>query len=456
MYVSRERSMPPGVQWLVRAVKRTKPGVHEGDVSDIFISYAREDADFVGRFAKLLAESGWSVWSDQYLSAGDAFASTIQSELATTRCLIAVWTRHSVESAWVSAEALEAVRLRKRVFSVRTDASVIPPLPFNAIHSPLLPLDIARKSAPVSKFLADLRKHLAAAVPDVRVIRPPEPARQDVVPGRRVDSRKDVDDHRDQWHATQTISLPQQWPDTSTLKRLLPRFAPMVIDQGREGGSSAYALANLINYFRFRVSLGQGAHESTPPAASALMLLHFGRIKEGPSSDVEGVSCRSVLKGWEEHGVCSDVQWGQTVKAGVKGIGSGGWMADARRHPLDVYLRIRETQLSHIQASLLEVGLLLAAIRIRRPWGRIRSDEKTLLPIPSTTSIRHGVHAVVVVGYTDEGFVILNSWGRAWGCFGCAIVPYIDWLNDALDVWMVLPGVARNLEGGNLRGLKLR
>jgi hypothetical protein len=427
-------------------------------MSDVFISYAREDADFVGRFAKLLAECGWSVWWDQYLSAGDGFARKIQAELTAAGCVIAVWTRRSVESQWVNAEAVEALRLQKRVFCVRTEANVVPPLPFNVVHSPMLPDDIAKDSAPVSKLLSDLRKHLAAAVPDVRVMRPSQPALQDAVPGRRVDSRKDVDDHRDEWRATQNdYTLPSQWPDTATLRRLLPRFASSVLDQGREGGSSAYAVANLINYYQFRRSSTLSSADSARKriAVSPRMLLHFGRIQEGPSSDLEGVGCRSVLKGWKEHGVCSEDQWAQTVKTEMSGIASGSRMADAPLHSLDAYSRIRTTQLSGMQANLLNVGFLLASIRIRKAWGRIRSDEKKLLPIASRTSPHHGVHAIVVLGYTAEGFIILNSWGRAWGCFGCAIVPYIDWLNDALDVWMALPGIPRKLEGKNLRGLKL-
>jgi hypothetical protein len=36
----------------------------------------------------------------------------------------------------------------------------------------------------------------------------------------------------------------------------------------------------------------------------------------------------------------------------------------------------------------------------------------------------YGGHAVTVVGYTAEGFIIKNSWGRGWGMQGYAIVSY--------------------------------
>lgn len=47
-----------------------------------------------------------------------------------------------------------------------------------------------------------------------------------------------------------------------------------------------------------------------------------------------------------------------------------------------------------------------------------------------------GYHAVLVIGYTKEGFIIQNSWGEYWGKRGTAILPYdypIDsaWALDA-------------------------
>lgn len=39
---------------------------------------------------------------------------------------------------------------------------------------------------------------------------------------------------------------------------------------------------------------------------------------------------------------------------------------------------------------------------------------------------RRGGHAVTVVGYNKEGFIIRNSWGKRWGDNGHTIYPYTD------------------------------
>lgn len=36
-------------------------------------------------------------------------------------------------------------------------------------------------------------------------------------------------------------------------------------------------------------------------------------------------------------------------------------------------------------------------------------------------------HSVAVVGYNDNGFILMNSWGPAWNGDGCIVFPYEDW-----------------------------
>lgn len=38
-----------------------------------------------------------------------------------------------------------------------------------------------------------------------------------------------------------------------------------------------------------------------------------------------------------------------------------------------------------------------------------------------------GGHALVVVGYNHEGFILVNSWGTEWGTEGSVVFPYEDW-----------------------------
>ena len=47
-----------------------------------------------------------------------------------------------------------------------------------------------------------------------------------------------------------------------------------------------------------------------------------------------------------------------------------------------------------------------------------------------------GGHAIAIVGYNKEGFIIRNSWGRGWADHGYTIIPY-DEVNNFLEIWTI-------------------
>ena len=46
----------------------------------------------------------------------------------------------------------------------------------------------------------------------------------------------------------------------------------------------------------------------------------------------------------------------------------------------------------------------------------------------------YGGHAMTIVGYNNEGFIIRNSWGKDWGTNGYCIYPYQDW-GSHWEIW---------------------
>ena len=48
-----------------------------------------------------------------------------------------------------------------------------------------------------------------------------------------------------------------------------------------------------------------------------------------------------------------------------------------------------------------------------------------------------GGHAVSIVGYNEEGFIIRNSWGKGYGSEGYSVIPY-DEFNSFLEIWTVV------------------
>ena len=56
-----------------------------------------------------------------------------------------------------------------------------------------------------------------------------------------------------------------------------------------------------------------------------------------------------------------------------------------------------------------------------------------------------GGHAVTVVGYNKDGFILRNSWGDKWGDKGYCIYYYEDW-GAHWEIWTVLDLKSRDIE----------
>ena len=55
----------------------------------------------------------------------------------------------------------------------------------------------------------------------------------------------------------------------------------------------------------------------------------------------------------------------------------------------------------------------------------------------SESSEMQGGHAMTVVGYNEEGFIIRNTWGINWGDKGYCIYPYSDW-GSHWEIWTTI------------------
>jgi TIR domain-containing protein len=80
---------------------------------DLFISYAREDEEFVTKLAAGLKRHGFSIWLDKnrFLT-GDSIDRRIEKGLRASRCFAVVLSPNSVSSEWVTAE-LGAARFQE-------------------------------------------------------------------------------------------------------------------------------------------------------------------------------------------------------------------------------------------------------------------------------------------------------------------------------------------------------
>jgi tetratricopeptide (TPR) repeat protein len=94
-------------------------------LTDVFLSYAREDRDRIKPMAKALEAAGLDLWWDVEIAAGQKFARVIDSAIKSARCIIVVWSQESVKSDWVYEEAEEG-RARDILVPVMIDEVEIP------------------------------------------------------------------------------------------------------------------------------------------------------------------------------------------------------------------------------------------------------------------------------------------------------------------------------------------
>jgi hypothetical protein len=79
-------------------------------VSEVFLSYAREDRAAAQALAEALQGLGLSVFWDDAIRTGHSFEDAIESAMTSAKAVVVLWSRHSVVSDWVRAEAAEGAR----------------------------------------------------------------------------------------------------------------------------------------------------------------------------------------------------------------------------------------------------------------------------------------------------------------------------------------------------------
>lgn len=297
------------------------------------------------------------------------------------------------------------------------------------------PVEAAGGSA-VSSKPARTRK----ATPDGSSVLPPGRASfasvsSQKLPLRRAPVKPDSVDLRD-WLYRPSIAV-------SPPATLLPTDPRQVKDQKQSNACTGFALATTIEYL-----LARG--ERPAEQISGYMLYSMARRYDEWSDNDEtdaGSSLRGALKGWSRHGASLARLWKSKAMPAATNDPETDWWLDAVKRPLGTYYRIAPKAIGDIHIALAEAGVVYASAMIHDGWSAL-SDSATAQPPTGVEQLRRIVpargqagHAFAIVGYTQSGFVVQNSWGASWGRGGFSILTYDDWLRNAMDCWVVQLGV---------------
>ena len=266
--------------------------------------------------------------------------------------------------------------------------------------------------------------------------RPPDPPAATDTPERTFDAMPDRIDERDWFYRPGLTALPDMIVNCD--------HVPTILQQGKEGACTGYALAAVINYLL--------AGRTSRATVSPRMLYEMARrYDEWPGEDYDGSSARGAMKGWVRHGVTSEGSWPADL-TGPDHL-TPERAEEARLFPGGAFYRLMHRQVRDVHTALADVGIVYMTLMVHNGWdvpgpatvdveyyqgGAIR---RRTLPVITRAGRADRGHAVAIVGYTAQGFLIQNSWGPEWGAEGFALLPYEDYMLHAVDVWVAQLGV---------------
>ena len=161
-------------------------------MADIFLSYANEDREAARAVAGLLESAGCTVWWDRRIPAGRTWRSMIEEALREMRCMVVLWSTHSVESDWVKEEAEEA-RALGRLIPVLIEP-VKPPVGFRSIQAAdLIDWDGSRDSLGARQLIADIESLMGNPPPRTLSDAEAAPREKQAIPEPSAEEARAVD-----------------------------------------------------------------------------------------------------------------------------------------------------------------------------------------------------------------------------------------------------------------------
>ena len=135
---------------------------------------------------------------------------------------------------------------------------------------------------------------------------------------------------------------------------------------------------------------------------------------------------RDVMKILQKVGICKEKDYPYGLIETAEQIDTA-LKEDAQIHCIKKYARVYD--LKSLKLSLYKNGPCLIAFPVYNTGSEMwkqKDDEKM-----------SGGHAMTVVGYDKEGFIIRNSWGWFWNFGGYCKYKYVDW-GAHWEIWTTI------------------
>ena len=207
------------------------------------------------------------------------------------------------------------------------------------------------------------------------------------------------------------------------MKDLILGCIPSTMDGSEKnfGVSEEITLPESYSYVDVLPSvLNQGQDQICVPCTISSYLNWKKNLKDGTSKDND-ISLFEIYRSRTNYGE------GMTYKDALKYLRKNGVKSNAGRLYISQYGRVMSELL--LKYAIIMNGPCFGALPVYSDrdcfWRKGYGDNL------------QGYHAIALVGYNKEGFVVRNSWGKSFGDNGYVTIPYNEF-NELIEIWTVM------------------
>jgi len=198
----------------------------------------------------------------------------------------------------------------------------------------------------------------------------------------------------------------------------LREWCPPVYDQGELGSCTANAGSCALQ-FDENIQKSEGKLNM----ASRLFLYYAERQMDGDIWQDGGSTLRTCIQALNIFGVCDETLWPYDQSRFTERPPQGCWEQASFHKGLNSFaLSQNERELKHCLAIFKRPFVF--GFQVYDSFEGPEIAQTGIMKIPGPHENCLGGHAVICVGYRDDGyFIIRNSWGTGWGDEGYFYMP---------------------------------
>lgn len=180
-------------------------------------------------------------------------------------------------------------------------------------------------------------------------------------------------------------------------------------NQGSVGACVAYAISTIKEY--------QEIKERSAYREYSANFIYGNRADTDYQG--EGMEPRQALKRLQEYGVCNeDLMPGIWTYPAQKKLFTPEIFKNALPQRVMTYAAVNTPE--EVKNSVYFNGPVLIVIPVHQSFFQCRGE----LLLPGSTEDIAGYHAITVIGYTKDRYIVQNSWGTEWGKGGICYMPF--------------------------------